>query len=120
MDNIINLAFRRYLKVANSASEPDLTLTHIDDPNLNCTRAMTRDEFIGACKENQEMIRLWVKPVILDLMLVLNDSLRGMEFPNGVKDFKESHPLSFDSILDLMARCITLSDEDFRQIVDFG
>ena len=119
MKNVINLAFNRYVKVASSASEPELTLTHVDDPATNCTRCMTKEEFVAACKEDDRMVVMWVKPVILDLMVILNESLQGAEFPNSVKDFKEKYPSTFDSIVDLMARCIMLSDEDFRQIVSF-
>jgi hypothetical protein len=49
----------------------------------------------------------------------LNDRLNGFEFPNGAKDIKEKYPQTFEAMLDLMARCITISDEDFRQIISF-
>jgi len=119
MKNIIDLAYYRYGREANSASEPVLRFTHVDDPAKNVTRVMTRDEFIHACKNDDEMTRRWVQPVITDLVVYLNDALQGIEFPNAAQDLKAYYPNTFDSILDLMARCITINDEDFRQILNF-
>jgi hypothetical protein len=119
MKNIIDLAYYRYEREANSATEPDLVFTHIDDPAMNVTRIMTKEEFISACKNEDRMTKRWVQPVIVDLVVYLNDRLNGFEFPNGAKDIKEKYPQTFEAMLDLMARCITISDEDFRQIVSF-
>ena len=119
MKNIIDLAYHRYEREANSTSEPDLRFTHIDDPNKGVTRTMTKEEFVSACKADDEMTRRWVQPIVTDLVLYLNDHLQGIEFPNGARDLKEYYPATFDSILDLMARLITISDEDFRQIISF-
>lgn len=119
MKNILDLAYHRYEREANTTSEPDLKFTHVDDPARNVTRTMTKEEFILACKTSDEMTKRWVQPVVTDLVIYLNDSLQGIEFPNAAKDFKEYYPNTFDSILDLMARCITISDEDFRQIISF-
>jgi len=119
MKNVIDLAYYRYEREANSASEPDLVFTHIDDPAQNVTRIMTKEEFISACRNHEQMTMHWVQPVIVDLVLYLDDKLKGFEFPNGVKDLKERYPHTFDAFLDTMARCITISDEDFRQIVSF-
>ena len=119
MKNVIDLAYYRYERKANSASEPDLVFTHIDDPAQNVTRIMTKEEFISACKNYEQMTIHWVQPVIVDLVVYLNDRIKGFEFPEGAKDLKEKYPQTFDSILDFMARCITISDEDFRQIISF-
>jgi hypothetical protein len=80
---------------------------------------MTKEEFISACKNYEQMTIHWVQPVIVDLVVYLNDRIKGFEFPEGAKDLKEKYPQTFDSILDFMARCITISDEDFRQIISF-
>ena len=119
MKNVIDLAYYRYEREANSATEPDLVFTHVDDPAMNVTRIMTKEEFISACKNYEKMTIHWVQPVIVDLVVYLNDRIKGFEFPEGAKDLKEKYPQTFDSILDLMARCITISDEDFRQIISF-
>lgn len=119
MKNIIDLAYYRYEREANTASEPDLKFTHVDDPKKGVTRTMKKDEFILACKTSDEMTKMWVQPVVTDLVIYLNDHLQGIEFPNGARDLKEYYPVTFDSILDLMARLITISDGDFRQIISF-
>jgi hypothetical protein len=119
MKNIIDLAYYRYEREATSASEPDMVFTHVDDPAMNVTRIMTKDEFISACKNYEQMTMRWVQPVIVDLVVYLDDKLKGFEFPNGAKDLKERYPQTFDIVLDLMARCITISDEDLRQIISF-
>jgi hypothetical protein len=117
MKNILDLAYHRYEREANTTSEPDLKFMHVDDPARNVTRNMTKEEFIFACKTNDEMTKRWVQPVVTDLVVYLDGALQGIEFPNAAKDFKSYYPNSFDSILDLMARCITISDEDFRQMI---
>jgi hypothetical protein len=119
MKNVIELAYHRYEKEASSATEPDFRFIHVDDPAKNVTRIMTKEEFITACKTDDEMTRRWIQPVITDLVVYLDGFLQGIEFPNAARDFKEHYPNTFDSIVDLMARCITLSDEDFRQIISF-
>lgn len=119
MKYVIDLAYHRYEKEANTASEPDLRFTHVDDPAKNVTRIMNKDEFITACKTDDEMASRWVKPVMTDLILYLNHFVKGEEFPDGALDLKNLYPQTFDSLVDLVARCITLSDEDFRQIIRF-
>lgn len=43
--------YKKYKEYANSLEEPDY-FVHVDDPNQNCTRIMTEQEFIEAIKTN--------------------------------------------------------------------
>jgi len=53
VDNNVNIwnewAYERYLKVAKNIEEPDYEY-HIDDPNQNCTRVFTQEEFVEKIK----------------------------------------------------------------------
>lgn len=119
MKNIIKLAYSRYVVEADSMYEPDFEFTHIDDPTKNVTRIMTIEEFIDACKNNDKMTSRWMQPVLVDLVVYLNSKIPTFEFLNGASDLKEKYPETFDTILDLMAKCIILTDLEFRQIINF-
>ena len=43
--DIYNKEYENYLKYTDSLEEPDWTV-HVDDPNQNCVRVMTKQEFI--------------------------------------------------------------------------
>jgi len=51
-------AYKNYCKIAGSVKEPDYDI-HIDDPNQNCTRLMTQEEFINKIKTNDEFANEW-------------------------------------------------------------
>jgi len=51
-------AYKNYCKIAGSIEEPDYDI-HIDDPNQNCTRLMTKDEFINRIKTDDEFAKEW-------------------------------------------------------------
>ena len=51
-------AYKNYCKIAGSVEEPDYDI-HIDDPNQNCTRLMTKDEFINRIKTDDEFAKEW-------------------------------------------------------------
>jgi thymidylate synthase len=42
-------AYENYKKIASTYKEPDYTV-HVDDPNQNCTRLLTKDEFVDRIK----------------------------------------------------------------------
>ena len=46
-------AYKRYSTIANSYKEPDYYV-HVDDPNKNCTRILTKDEFIDRIKKDDK------------------------------------------------------------------
>jgi thymidylate synthase len=49
-------AYKNYCKIANSVEEPDYEI-HVDDPNQNCTRLMTTEEFINKIKTDDEFAK---------------------------------------------------------------
>ena len=51
-------SYKNYCKIAGSIEEPDYDI-HIDDPNQNCTRLMTKDEFINRIKTDDEFANEW-------------------------------------------------------------
>ena len=51
-------AYKNYCKIAGCVKEPDYDI-HIDDPNQNCTRLMTQEEFINKIKTNDEFANEW-------------------------------------------------------------
>ena len=55
---LLDEAYQKYCKIANSVEEPDYEI-HVDDPHQNCTRLMTTDEFINKCKTNTEFSQRW-------------------------------------------------------------
>jgi len=55
---LLDEAYRKYSKIANSVEEPDYEI-HVDDPHQNCTRLMTTDEFINICKTDTEFSERW-------------------------------------------------------------
>ena len=55
---LLDEAYRKYSKIANSVEEPDYEI-HVDDPHQNCTRLMTTDEFINKCKTDSEFSQKW-------------------------------------------------------------
>jgi len=46
-------AYKRYSTIANLYEEPDYYV-HVDDPNKNCTRILTKDEFIDRIKTDDK------------------------------------------------------------------
>lgn len=56
VENGVNIwnadAYREYKKYAENLEEPDY-FVHVDDPNQNCTRIMTMDEFVEAIKRDE-------------------------------------------------------------------
>ena len=55
---LLDGAYQKYCKIANSVEEPDYEI-HVDDPHQNCTRLMTTDEFINKCKTDTEFSQRW-------------------------------------------------------------
>jgi len=51
-------AYKNYCKIAGAVEEPDYDI-HVDDPNQNCTRLMTQEEFINKIKTNDEFAKKW-------------------------------------------------------------
>jgi thymidylate synthase len=51
-------AYKNYCKIAGSIEEPDYNV-HVDDPNQNCTRLMTMEEFIDKIKTDDEFAEKW-------------------------------------------------------------
>ena len=51
-------AYKNYCKIAGSIEEPDYDI-HIDDPNQNYTRLMTKDEFINRIKTDDKFAKKW-------------------------------------------------------------
>jgi thymidylate synthase len=51
-------AYKNYSKIAGSVEEPDYDI-HVDDPNQNCTRLMTQEEFINKIKTDDEFAKKW-------------------------------------------------------------
>jgi thymidylate synthase len=51
-------AYKNYCKVAGALEEPDYDI-HVDDPNQNCTRLMTQEEFINKIKTDDEFAKKW-------------------------------------------------------------
>ena len=62
VDNGCNIwngdAYKNYCKIGGNVEEPDYTI-HIDDPNQNCTRLMTQEEFINKIKTDDEFVKKW-------------------------------------------------------------
>ncbi len=51
-------SYKNYCKVAGSVEEPDYDI-HVDDPDQNCTRLMTQEEFINKIKTDDEFAKKW-------------------------------------------------------------
>jgi thymidylate synthase len=51
-------AYKNYCKIVGSIEEPDYSV-HVDDPNQNCTRLMTMEEFINKIKTDDEFAEKW-------------------------------------------------------------
>jgi len=51
-------AYKNYCKIVNSVEEPDYEI-HVDDPDENCTRVMTMEEFINKIKTDDEFAKKW-------------------------------------------------------------
>jgi len=51
-------AYKNYCKIVGSIEEPDYSV-HVDDPNQNCTRLMTMEEFINKIKTDTEFAKQW-------------------------------------------------------------
>jgi thymidylate synthase len=51
-------AYKSYCKIAGSVEEPDYDI-HVDDPNQNCTRLMTKEEFINKIKTDDDFVKKW-------------------------------------------------------------
>jgi thymidylate synthase len=52
--------YKNYCKTAGNLEEPNYDV-HIDDPNENCTRLMTKDEFIDRIKTDDRFAKRWGK-----------------------------------------------------------
>jgi thymidylate synthase len=52
--------YKNYCKIAGNLEEPNYNV-HIDDPNENCTRLMTKDEFIDRIKTDDRFAKRWGK-----------------------------------------------------------
>lgn len=50
--------YEKYCKIAGNVEEPDYDI-HIEDLNQNCTRLMTKDEFIEKLKTDEEFNKKW-------------------------------------------------------------
>jgi thymidylate synthase len=53
-------AYKNYCKIAGSVEEPNYDI-HVDDPNQNCTRLMTKEEFINRIKTDDEFAKTWAE-----------------------------------------------------------
>jgi thymidylate synthase len=51
-------AYKNYCKIAGAMEEPDYNI-HVDDPNQNCTRLMTQEEFINNIKTDDQFANTW-------------------------------------------------------------
>lgn len=49
-------AYANYKAYAEKLIEPDYEI-HIDDPNMNCVRIRTKEEYIEWCKDNIKLLR---------------------------------------------------------------
>ena len=58
MNQMIDEVYEKYCEIAGKVEEPDYDI-HVDDPNQNCTRLMTKEEFINKCKINPEFSERW-------------------------------------------------------------
>lgn len=50
--------YKKYCKIAGAIEEPDYDI-HVDDPNQNCTRLMTKEEFINRIKTDDQFAKRW-------------------------------------------------------------
>lgn len=50
--------YAKYKKYAESLEEPDFSV-HVDDPQNNCTRIMTQEEFCKAIVDDEEFAKRW-------------------------------------------------------------
>ena len=50
--------YKKYCEVAGKVEEPDYDI-HVDDPAQNCTRLMTKQEFIDRIKEDDKFAQTW-------------------------------------------------------------
>jgi len=51
-------AYKNYCKIAGFVEEPDYDI-HVDDPNQNCTRLMTQEEFVERIKTDDKFVNEW-------------------------------------------------------------
>lgn len=62
VDNGCNIwngdTYKKYCKIASSVEEPDYDI-HVDDPRQNCTRLMTKEEFVNKIKTDDEFAKKW-------------------------------------------------------------
>ena len=58
MNQMIDEVYEKYCEIAGKVEEPDYDI-HVDDPNQNCTRLMTKEEFINKCKTDSEFSETW-------------------------------------------------------------
>ena len=84
-------AYKNYSKIAGSVEEPDYDI-HVDDPNQNCTRLMTQEEFINKIKTDDKFAKQFgdLGPVY------------GMQWRSWGKYLANGNNLYFDQIANLI------------------
>lgn len=53
-----DLEYQLYCDYSKSCETPDMFL-HVDDPQKNCTRLMTKDEFTWLLNNNEKIKKYW-------------------------------------------------------------
>lgn len=57
----IDLEYQLYRDYSKTCEEPDMFL-HVDDPQQNCTRMMTKEEFIWSLNNDERFKKYWTAP----------------------------------------------------------
>ena len=56
--NLADKAYSNYSYIAGKYEEPDYD-AHVEDPNLNCVRLLTSDEFFDRCSADTKFSEKW-------------------------------------------------------------